>query len=92
MLTLPVVLNVQAVNLTDAQFYQLCQDNRDLQLERNAEGALVIMPSVGGISGNRESDLNGRVWLWNENTKLGKGHLEKLPYCKRTKAESAALP
>lgn len=72
MQSIPVILNLQAINLTDQQFYQLCQDNRDLQLERNAEGALIIMPPVGGISGSRESDLNGRVWLWNEQTKLGK--------------------
>jgi len=72
MLTVSVVLNLQAVNLTDEQFYQLCQDNRDLQLERDAKGQLIIMPPIGGISGNRESDLNGRVWLWNEQTKLGK--------------------
>ena len=30
------------------------------------------MPPVGAISGNRESDFNGYVWLWNLQTKLGK--------------------
>ena len=34
--------------------------------------------------------------FWNLLKQIGKslvlGHLEKLPYCKRTKAESAALP
>jgi Uma2 family endonuclease len=30
------------------------------------------MPPIGAISGNRESDLNGFVWLWNRQTKLGK--------------------
>ncbi len=30
------------------------------------------MPPVGAISGNRESELNGLVWLWNRQTKLGK--------------------
>jgi Uma2 family endonuclease len=30
------------------------------------------MPPVGAISGNRESDFNGYIWLWNLQTKLGK--------------------
>lgn len=72
MLTVPVVLNLQSVKLTDEQFYQLCQDNRDLQLERDAKGALIIMPPVGGISGNREAGLIAEVEIWNRRTQLGK--------------------
>ena len=30
------------------------------------------MPPVGGISGNRESDLNAEVVIWNRQTQLGK--------------------
>jgi Uma2 family endonuclease len=30
------------------------------------------MPPVGGLSGNRESNLIGELWLWNRQTKLGK--------------------
>ncbi len=30
------------------------------------------MPPVGAISSNRESELNGYVWLWNLQTQLGK--------------------
>lgn len=69
---LPVVLNLETVNLTNEQFYRLCQVNRDLQLERTAKGELVIMPPVGGSSGNREADLISLLWLWNRQTGLGK--------------------
>lgn len=68
----PVILNIKNVNLSDEQFYQLCQINENWQLEQTAKGELLIMPPVGAISGNRESDLNGLVWLWNRQTKLGK--------------------
>lgn len=32
------------IELTDEQFFQLCQNNRDLRLERTAERELIIMP------------------------------------------------
>jgi Uma2 family endonuclease len=69
---MPVVLNLENVELTDEQFYRLCHANRDLQLERTAKGELVIMPPVGGSSGNQEASLIGLVWLWNQQTGLGK--------------------
>jgi Uma2 family endonuclease len=67
-----VVLNLDTVGLTDEQFYHLCQNNRDWQFERNAKGELIIMPPVGGVSGNREADLITELNLWNRQTKLGK--------------------
>jgi Uma2 family endonuclease len=73
MITLePITLSFRNVALSDDQFYQLCQDNENWQLERTAQGELIIMPPVGGLSGNRESNLIGELWLWNRQTKLGK--------------------
>lgn len=68
----PIILNLKGVGLSDEQFYQLCQINENWRLEQTAQGELLIMPPVGAISGNRESDLNGCVWLWNRQTQLGK--------------------
>ncbi|NET00045.1 MAG: Uma2 family endonuclease [Sphaerospermopsis sp. SIO1G2] len=68
----PVILNIKDVSLSDEQFYNLCHLNEDWKLEETAKGELIIMPPVGGISGNRESEFNGYVWLWNLQTKLGK--------------------
>ncbi|MEM8640769.1 MAG: Uma2 family endonuclease [Cyanobacteria bacterium P01_G01_bin.54] len=67
-----IVLNLDTVDLTDDQFFRLCQVNRDWQLERNAQGELIIMAPVGGISGNREADLITDLNLWNRQTGLGK--------------------
>jgi len=67
-----VILNLDTVNLSDEQFYRLCQVNPDWQLERNAQGELIVMPPVGGISGNREADFISLLWLWNRQTGLGK--------------------
>lgn len=67
-----VVLNIKNVELSDDQFYQLCQINEDWKLEQTAKGELIIMPPVGAISGNRESEFNADVVIWNRQTKLGK--------------------
>lgn len=67
-----VILNLESIGITDEQFYDICQMNRDLQLERNAKGELIIMPPVGGISGNREAGLISLLWQWNRQTKSGK--------------------
>ncbi|MGK7883336.1 MAG: Uma2 family endonuclease [Crocosphaera sp.] len=67
-----IILNLKNVGLSDEQFYQLCQVNDQWRLEETAQRELIIMPPVGAISGNRESELNGLVWLWNRQTKLGK--------------------
>ncbi|ELR96787.1 Uma2 family endonuclease [Gloeocapsa sp. PCC 73106] len=67
-----IILNIKNVGLSDEQFYQLCQINENWKFEQTAQGELIIMPPVGAISGNRESDLNGFLWLWNRQTQLGK--------------------
>lgn len=67
----PVILNLKNIDLSDEQFYQLCQDNENWQLERTAKGELIIMPPVGGVSGNREADLNADLVIWNRQTQLG---------------------
>ncbi|MCM0590542.1 MAG: Uma2 family endonuclease [Gloeotrichia echinulata DEX184] len=52
------------IELTDEQFFQICQNNRDLRLERTAEGELVIMPPTGWETGNRNSRLTQRLGNW----------------------------
>ena len=71
-LTLPLLLDLKHVHLTDEQFYQLCIGNPDLNIERNAKGALIVMPPVGGESGNREADYIIDLGIWNRQTNLGK--------------------
>jgi Uma2 family endonuclease len=67
----PLTLNINTLHLTDEQFYQLCQHNQDFQFERSATGDLIIMPPVGGESGNREADFIIDLGIWNRQTKLG---------------------
>ena len=59
------------INLTSEQFYQLCQANPDLKLERNTNGELIVMPPTGGETGKRNSKINLQLGIWNERTQLG---------------------
>jgi Uma2 family endonuclease len=67
----PLTLNLDTVHLTDEQFYQLCQNNRELQFELTAKGELIIMSPVGGETANREAELIADLGIWNRQTDLG---------------------
>lgn len=65
-------LNLESIELTDEQFFQLCQNNRDLKFERNFNGDLVIMSPTGGETSNINAGLTAQLWNWNAQTKIGK--------------------
>ena len=54
------------IEMTDEQFFQLCQNNRELRFERNANGELIIMPPTGGETGNRNGRLNQQLFNWTD--------------------------
>ena len=63
--TTPLVLRIRpALEMTDDQFFDFCQLNDDLRLERTAEGNILIMAPVGaeGSDGNSELNMQLRVW------------------------------
>ncbi len=59
------------IALSDQQFIQLCQDNRDLKFERTSPGELVIMPPTGGNTGRRNIKLTTQLEIWNSQNNLG---------------------
>lgn len=59
------------INLTSEQFYQLCQVNPDLRLERSAKGELIIMSPTGWGTGNRNSKLTTQLEIWSEADNTG---------------------
>jgi Uma2 family endonuclease len=71
-LTLPLKVDLKDVDLTDEQFYQLCINNPELNVERNSKEVLIIMAPVGGDSGSREADYIVDLGNWNRQSGLGK--------------------
>ncbi len=69
-ITLPSTLELK-IDLTDEQFFQLCQNNRDLQFERTASGELLIMPPTGSDTGRRNVKITTQLDIWNSQNNLG---------------------
>lgn len=67
---IPIIIP-QTLKVTHEQFEELAAANRDVRLERTAIGELIIMPPTGGITGKRNIDIEGQLWFWNRQTKLG---------------------
>ncbi len=71
----PITVNIPpslSLTVTHEQLVELAIANRDLQLERTATGELIVMAPTGSITGNRNLDIEGQLWLWNRQAKLGK--------------------
>jgi Uma2 family endonuclease len=72
MFSSPLVLQIpSSMQMTDEQFFDFCQMNRDLRIERNKFGELVIMPPTGSETGNREVNISGQLWVWSEQDGTG---------------------
>jgi Uma2 family endonuclease len=67
-----ITLNFKPIiELTEEQFFELCQINELLRFERNADGTLVLMPLVGGLTSHRNANLTYQLATWNRNDNLG---------------------
>ena len=64
-------ITLKIAKLTAKEFVQLCEDNRDLRMEREATGEIIIMPPTTPWTGQKNFDLSGQLWLWNRQTSLG---------------------
>ncbi len=61
----PLVLQLHLVmEMTKDQFFEFCHLNRDLRIERTAEGKLIIMPPTGSVTGNRNFKLSQQLANW----------------------------
>ena len=67
-----LIINFAPVlQITDEQFFQLCQINELIRFERNADGTLLLMPLVGGLTSNRNANLTAQLGMWNRDESLG---------------------
>lgn len=61
----PLAVNFPAIaQMTRAQFYEFCQANRDLRIERTATGEVIIMPPAFSDTGNRNSKISQQLANW----------------------------
>lgn len=60
-----------STKLSDEQFYELCRINRDIRIERTANGELILMPPTGGETSRRNASIATQLGVWNERKQLG---------------------
>ncbi|MDB9513016.1 Uma2 family endonuclease [Kamptonema animale CS-326] len=72
MLSSPIVLRMPPkMQMTEDEFFEFCQINRDLQIERNQSGEVLIMPPTGGTTGNRSGSIFAQLYNWTEQDGTG---------------------
>lgn len=49
---------------TDEQFYEFCRLNRELRIERGAEGEVTVMAPAGWESGRRNAEITAQLQVW----------------------------
>ncbi len=61
----PLVVRLRPpLELSDDQLFEFCQLNRDLRIERTAEGDVEIMSPAGGRTGYRNAGITAQLWTW----------------------------
>lgn len=72
MLSNPLLVRfTSSMPMTDEQFFDFCQANRDLRIERNKYGEISIQPPTGSETGNRNFNLAGQLGIWAEQDGTG---------------------
>ena len=54
----------ETVPVSDKQFFDLCQVNRDLRIERAADGEIQIMSPTGWETGSRNAEIIAQLRTW----------------------------
>jgi Uma2 family endonuclease len=56
---------------TEDEFFDFCQANGDLQIERTAKGEIIVMSPAGGYSSFRSGEAFGQLRAWAERDGTG---------------------
>ena len=59
--------------ITDDEYFNFCQRNRELRIEMTKEGDVIIMPPTGTVTGGRNFNLTTKLGIWTKKDKTGKG-------------------
>ena len=66
-----LVINTDAFEMTEDQFYKFCVQNRDLKIERDSKKQIFVMSPTTFDTGNRNAEIIGQLSIWNRKHKLG---------------------
>ncbi|MDB9491595.1 Uma2 family endonuclease [Dolichospermum circinale CS-534/05] len=60
-----------SIQITDDQFFEICQINELIKIERNVDGSLILKPLLGGINSNINAGLTAQLANWNDDKSQG---------------------
>ena len=61
----PLIVRAHPVfDLSDDEFFEFCQINRDLRIERNAHGEFIVMPPTGGQTSEQNAEIAMQLRAW----------------------------
>ncbi|GAB1541640.1 Uma2 family endonuclease [Scytonema sp. NUACC21] len=70
--SVPLTVNIPSIKLmTTEQFYEFCQANCDLRIERTVSGEVIIMPPAFSDTGNRNFKIAVQLGNWAEQDGTG---------------------
>ncbi len=59
--------------MNDDEFFDFCQHHKNLRIEMEADGEIIIMPPTGSETGGKNFTLIGKFAIWVEKDGTGKG-------------------
>ncbi len=60
------------IEMDDEQFFEFCQANSDVRIERNQQGEIIIMPPTGWETGNKNAEITIQLGIWAKQNGRGK--------------------
>jgi Uma2 family endonuclease len=66
-----ITIKMESVHFSDDEFFAFCQDNKELNIERDEKLQIIIMTPTGSFSGSYNSEINYQIKVWNKEHKLG---------------------
>lgn len=67
-----LTLSFPGIEMRDEEFFDFCQANRHLKIERNSAGEILIMSPTGTKTGSWNSEFTTELGIWNRKYKLGR--------------------
>lgn len=66
-----IILKMDALNMTEEEFFKFCQQNDVLRIERTSNGEIVVNEPAGNYTSNFNVRISARLEIWNEKAGLG---------------------
>lgn len=66
-----IILRTDALNITEEDFFNFCQQNDFLRMERTSKGEIIVNEPAGDYTSRFNIKLATKIDIWNDTTGLG---------------------